>query len=256
MFDTIIGDTSMPNGKTYKIMKETYSDMPGSSYYYLFRNEDTVLYMYTGDTLQCPNREYIEYNFASADSNLWPICHTSLGAEYKSCYKTFYSYQPVFNSTMETKLYYYVAIRNLDTIWSVLGTSIIWVTKNVGISSSLYEAGGYYVLYGAILNGKKYGNIVGIKDKLIEPQYYNLSQNYPNPFNPSTVISYSIPSASNVKLIVFNALGQKVKTLVSGYKNAGNYTINFNASDLPSGIYFYKLEAGQFTQAKKMIFMK
>jgi hypothetical protein len=86
--------------------------------------------------------------------------------------------------------------------------------------------------------------------------FYNLAQNYPNPFNPNTVISYSIPSASNVKLIIFNSLGQKLKTLENEFKLAGNYSINFNASNLPSGIYFYKLETGQFSQIKKMMILK
>jgi photosystem II stability/assembly factor-like uncharacterized protein len=99
--------------------------------------------------------------------------------------------------------------------------------------------------------------LVGVaKEENNLQQNYKLSQNFPNPFNPTSVISYSLPTASNVKLIVFNTLGQEVKTLVSEYKNAGNYSINFNASSLPSGIYFYKLEAGQFTQAKKMILIK
>jgi hypothetical protein len=88
------------------------------------------------------------------------------------------------------------------------------------------------------------------------PGNYELSQNYPNPFNPSTIISYSLPSSSNIKLIIYNTLSQTIKTLESGYKTAGNYSINFNASYLPSGIYFYKLEAGSFTQIKKMILLK
>jgi hypothetical protein len=88
------------------------------------------------------------------------------------------------------------------------------------------------------------------------PDIYELSQNYPNPFNPNTVISYSIPSASNIKLIVYNTLGQSIKVLESGYKQAGNYSINFNAFGLSSGIYFYKLEAGSFSQIKKMILIK
>jgi polygalacturonase len=85
---------------------------------------------------------------------------------------------------------------------------------------------------------------------------YSLLQNYPNPFNPSTVISYSLPSASNVKLIVYNLLGLTVKVLENDFKNAGNYSINFDGADLPSGIYFYKLEAGQFFQIRKMILLK
>jgi hypothetical protein len=88
------------------------------------------------------------------------------------------------------------------------------------------------------------------------PKDFALSQNYPNPFNPSTTISYSIPTSSNVRLIVYNTLGQAVKVLENGFKIAGNYSINFNAYGLPSGIYFYKLESGQFSQVKKMILVK
>ena len=88
------------------------------------------------------------------------------------------------------------------------------------------------------------------------PKDFSLFQNYPNPFNPNTVISYSLPSASNVKIVVYNTLGQTIKILDNGFKQAGNYSVNFTASDLPSGIYFYKLEAGQFSQIKKMILLK
>ena len=106
-------------------------------------------------------------------------------------------------------------------------------------------------------------NLIAIKDSVTSINdvsesinEFHLQQNYPNPYNPTTSISYSLPSPSNVKLLVFNTLGQKLNTLVSEYKPAGNYTVNFNASALPSGIYFYKLEAGKFTQTKKMILLK
>ncbi|MDR3610344.1 MAG: T9SS type A sorting domain-containing protein [Ignavibacteriaceae bacterium] len=99
--------------------------------------------------------------------------------------------------------------------------------------------------------------LVGISPERIElPKKFLLLQNYPNPFNPSTLISYSLPSAFNIKLIIYNSLGQTVKVLENGFKNAGNYSVNFNAADLPSGIYFYKLEAGQFAQVKKMMVIK
>jgi hypothetical protein len=94
-----------------------------------------------------------------------------------------------------------------------------------------------------------------IKKEIIPANFY-LYQNYPNPFNPNTVISYSLPSGSILKLTVYNALGQIVKVLDKGFKNAGNYSVTFNASNIPSGIYFYKLESGQFTQVKKMILIK
>jgi uncharacterized protein (TIGR02145 family) len=95
-----------------------------------------------------------------------------------------------------------------------------------------------------------------VEAEVAVPKNYELSQNFPNPFNPNTVISYSLPLASNVRLIVYNSLGQTVKVLENGFKNAGTYSVNFNASELPTGTYFYKMEAGQFSQIKKMMLLK
>jgi len=88
------------------------------------------------------------------------------------------------------------------------------------------------------------------------PSEYALNQNYPNPFNPSTKINFSIPSEGFVTLDVYNAIGQKVASLVNETKADGNYSVDFNASTLTSGIYFYKISAGNFTETKKMILMK
>jgi hypothetical protein len=85
---------------------------------------------------------------------------------------------------------------------------------------------------------------------------FSLEQNYPNPFNPSAIIKYSIAKEGYVKLIVYNSLGSKVVTLINEYKPAGNYSVNFNAADLPSGIYFYRLEAGEFSEVRKMMLVK
>ncbi|MCW8806322.1 MAG: T9SS type A sorting domain-containing protein, partial [Ignavibacteriaceae bacterium] len=76
------------------------------------------------------------------------------------------------------------------------------------------------------------------------------------PFNPSTSIKFGIPEVSKVKLILFNLLGEEVATLVNEEKTAGYYTVEFNASNLPSGIYFYRLQAGKFAETKKMMLMK
>jgi hypothetical protein len=88
------------------------------------------------------------------------------------------------------------------------------------------------------------------------PEIYSLEQNYPNPFNPSTSIQFRIPENSFVSLKIYNVLGKEVSTLMNEEKNAGTYEVNFNASALSSGVYFYKLEAGNFVQTKKMILMK
>jgi hypothetical protein len=98
--------------------------------------------------------------------------------------------------------------------------------------------------------------VVNMEPQTDIPQSYYLAQNYPNPFNPNTTIQYSIPKSGNVRLGVFNSLGEEVKTLVNGYIEAGIHKINFNASDLTSGIYFYKLYADSFVETKKMIMLK
>ncbi len=88
------------------------------------------------------------------------------------------------------------------------------------------------------------------------PTSYRLEQNYPNPFNPSTTIEFSIPSAQFVTLKVYNLLGQEVATLVNGLQTAGAHSVRWNASSLSTGFYFYKIEAGKFTQTRKLMLMK
>jgi photosystem II stability/assembly factor-like uncharacterized protein len=88
------------------------------------------------------------------------------------------------------------------------------------------------------------------------PSQFTLEQNYPNPFNPSTKIRYSVPQSSNVMIKVFDILGNEIETLFNGEKPVGTYEITWNAESLPSGIYFYKLQAGSFIETKKMIYIK
>jgi len=85
---------------------------------------------------------------------------------------------------------------------------------------------------------------------------YNLSQNYPNPFNPATTISLQVPVSSYIALKVYDALGGEIATLLNEEKPAGSYEVVFNAVDLPSGVYFYRIQAGEFTETKRMILMK
>ncbi|MBC8042887.1 MAG: leucine-rich repeat domain-containing protein [Rhizobacter sp.] len=89
-----------------------------------------------------------------------------------------------------------------------------------------------------------------------KPSEFGLKQNYPNPFNPSTTISYFIPQPSSVRLMIYDVLGREVATLVNERQTAGNHSVSFNASELSSGIYFYRLAAGSNVQTKKMLFVK
>jgi len=93
-------------------------------------------------------------------------------------------------------------------------------------------------------------------EELTETISYSLEQNYPNPFNPSTVIEYAVPKESIVNLSIFNVLGELVSTLVNEQKKPGYYEYQFNASDLASGIYIYRIQAVEFFQTKKMILLK
>ncbi|MFZ1460580.1 MAG: T9SS type A sorting domain-containing protein [Ignavibacteria bacterium] len=88
------------------------------------------------------------------------------------------------------------------------------------------------------------------------PKNFFLGQNYPNPFNPSTVINYNIPQDSYVKIKLYDNTGREVLTLLSEFISAGYYTINFNASDLASGIYFYNINAGEYTATNKMMLIR
>jgi hypothetical protein len=83
-----------------------------------------------------------------------------------------------------------------------------------------------------------------------------LEQNYPNPFNPATTISYTLPIAGNVTLKVFDITGKEVRMLDNGHKAAGKYSVTFNASDLASGMYIYRIQTSNFSEVRKMLLMK
>ncbi|MBS1517088.1 MAG: S8 family serine peptidase [Bacteroidetes bacterium] len=99
--------------------------------------------------------------------------------------------------------------------------------------------------------------ITGIETNTVSiPSIFSLSQNYPNPFNPSTKISFSIPKQGFVNMKVYDILGKEVMTLVNEIRQAGNYDVNFNGSSLASGVYFYRLESGNFVDIKRMVLVK
>jgi len=145
-------------------------------------------------------------------------------------------------------------------VGSLNRSAISYITLNSGtnyiVVSTAYNTGrGNWKdsIYGPgiitiITNVQQVGNIV--------PTEYKLSQNYPNPFNPTTKINFAIPKQGFVNLKIYDVLGREVRTLVSEVKTPGNYIVDFNAEELSSGVYFYKLSAGNFTDVKRMMLIK
>ena len=122
------------------------------------------------------------------------------------------------------------------------------------------QNGPAFGLFAALPNGDvvEFLPVTGIEEDLLDGTInsFELEQNYPNPFNPTTTIRYAIPQTSEVSISIYNIAGQKVASLVNERKNAGAYTIDFNASQLPSGVYFYQINAGEYISARKMVLSK
>jgi hypothetical protein len=111
--------------------------------------------------------------------------------------------------------------------------------------------------YGTILRTTNGGiSFVEKDNNSTLPKDYTLSQNYPNPFNPTTTINFSVPKSEYVKIKVYDILGRDVVTLVNENKPVGNYKVEFNAGKLTSGVYFYRMESGSYSQTKKLLLLK
>jgi photosystem II stability/assembly factor-like uncharacterized protein len=128
--------------------------------------------------------------------------------------------------------------------------------QNYSFVHKFLEHGMYeYRLKQIDLDGSfNYSNIIQVE--ILTPANFSLDQNYPNPFNPATIIKYSIPSDGFVHLVIFNAIGEELRTLVSEYRTAGKHEVIFDAGNLSSGIYFYRIDAGEFSAIRKMILLQ
>jgi hypothetical protein len=144
----------------------------------------------------------------------------------------------------------------LDPIWDMDSLSVVVFVQSVS-SKTVYQS--TTISYDEL-------TITNVENNNSTPSEFKLYQNYPNPFNPSTVISYQLPVSTNVSLKVYDLLGRKVAMLVNEYKDAGSYEVEFSASggsisggdtyNLSSGVYIYRLQAGNFSQARKLILLR
>jgi len=171
---------------------------------------------------------HYHYKFLELDSE-WHSIFWDM-AEMKTLMRNFYRIYLIFYLISEDSCYIgtQVAVDNLRGIDDTLGTVI-------------YD---------------NFDGPSGIVDIEQNPSDFVLEQNYPNPFNPSTTIRFTVPEREQVSLVIFNSLGQEIQTLVSEERGIGTYEVSFDASELPSGVYFYRLQTRDFVEIKKMLFLK
>jgi Secretion system C-terminal sorting domain len=154
-------------------------------------------------------------------------------------------------------IHYFYAPDSTDTTGLGRGGDVL--AKGFGLQSRQREGWTGIILKGAVIDGVLYGDttVVSVErnHKTVSSDF-ELLQNYPNPFNPVTTISYSIPITGLVTLKIFDVLGNEISTLINEEKNSGTYSINFDASNLLSGVYFYTLSVGEFHQTKKFVLLK
>ena len=246
----VIGDTVMPNGQFYyKLFDPTTFNYPAI----LCERIDSAsgkVYRYD-ETLGLSNNEYlIEDLFAEVGDSIWSSRH-----QYQDYFPFICVDEGVFNK------WGFHTPRKIFTIDDLTGYTYS-LTQGVGVDSiySSFDFGeNFTTLKGCIIDGIVYGDTTVVSVEVDTPNLpteFFLSQNYPNPFNPITTIKYQIPELSNVTLKVYDVLGNEIASPVNEEKPSGSYEVEFNATILSSGIYFYRLQAGSFVETKKMVLMK
>ncbi len=139
------------------------------------------------------------------------------------------------------------------TITNPQGTSnLVWTQTEIAPAflQPNYQVGNWTNL------NEPLSNVTGVSHNQSVPETFNLCQNFPNPFNPETTIRFSLPQLAQIKINLYNMLGKLIETLAEGTYEAGNYKVIFNASNLPTGMYVYRIESNDFVQTKKMMLLK
>ena len=200
----------------------------------------TVVYSY----LEAPKTGVLPDNVVSIGNYYWDITSPSISFIEGKISTPISKLSGVIDSS---KLVWLRRINPGDA-WINIGANII----GGNLVSSIDFAACYEFAIGTDTS-----HILNVRDGVnIIPKEYSLLQNYPNPFNPGTTIKYSLPNNTHVKLCIYNSLGQEIAVLISQDMNAGVYTSVWNASKFASGVYFYRIIAGNFVQTKKLILLK
>ena len=237
---TVISDSLFQNGKSYSILSD--DDIVGGKY---VRADSQFVYYY--DPVANADIPFFKLNGKVGDFT---------EVKFRSYLKVHIS--QIDSTTLFNKKIHYISY----LIESTTITKVTLSDKFGPTSASYYDDPPppwpkyTYSLIGCEVNGTKYGNVVSVQQENRLPGKFVLSQNYPNPFNPTTTITYSLPKSSFVILKIYNLLGREITTLVNGEKRSGTYKVTWDAQNVPSGVYFYKITAGEYSNTKKMILLK
>ncbi len=239
---SIVGDTLAPNGYIYYVIqRDTIIDTHSIWVRYDSNTDRIMVY----DTLwNCTNNEYVYVDFMSLKGGYW-------------------IYNCADFTEVEKRLQYYNFADSVLSIISVMpngseGGYIL--AEDIGFVGDYYNLAGYvseYELVACTINGKQYGSYVGVNENSFSfPDQIILHQNYPNPFNPLTTIRYELPRQIHVRLAIFDLLGREVAVLVDAVKEPGINEVVWDAGDLASGIYFYRLQTETRMITEKMVLLK
>ena len=240
-YKEVIGDTLMPNNKNYFVIEEDKMLFLHSSIRFI-RTDSTTANVYEYDNYY--NTENIIDSLLSKKGDFY--------LRYECTSDTLKYY---FDLLVRTKLIqqYLVSSTSYDGWELAQGFGeVMRYFDDVSLVGIHYQCDLIY----AEIGGIQYGIKTDIKKSENLPNQFSLYQNFPNPFNPTTNIGFRIAEFGFVSLRVYDILGREVATLVNEEKHAGIYEVTFDGSDLSSGIYFYKMQAGNYTSVKKMILMK
>lgn len=245
-FGEIISDTVYQNGKLY-------FSLP----YDIFNFGDTRID--SGSNVYSISKPFFiggnpeEYHLFKSDASwgdVWPVAwnyNVVIDTGYARCIE-------------DDTLFIFGAFRRVKGVLifdSSYQYYFFWLASGIGLIRERYDDGTTNELNYARISGIEYGSLVSINESISQQQdNFELHQNYPNPFNPTTTISFNIPETDFVQLKVFDMLGEEVAMLINETKSPGNYSVHFNAADLPSGIYIYSLRVNGQVQNRKMLMIK
>ena len=198
---------------------------------------------------------YLLFQLDADSGDSWTVYQDTMARISASVSSVFLGYVFTSERVQIKQFDYYV--RRLSGRDSLL-TDTYYLASGIGMIQQDQDAMTVRVIKGALIDGVVYGYFTGVNQNVeVElPSAMHLEQNYPNPFNPSTMIEYDLARRGFVHLAVFDVLGRRVATLVDGVKEPGRHQVQFDASHLSSGIYFYELRAGGYHAYKKMALLR